>query len=278
MMNGIDISKWQKGIDLARVPCDFVIIKATQGTGYVSPEFKKQISQAEQLGKYIGVYHYAGGGGVIAEAEHFVNTVKEYLGRVILVLDWEGEQNPNFTNPGYAKDWLKYVKDITGITPFIYMSKSVCRQYTWDPSFPLWVAQYKNQQPTGYQAQPWTDKKGLGVWDKALIFQYSSKGQLDGYTGNLDLDIAYMNGSEWTAYAGGGQPAEADPTARPTLKRGDHNEYVRAWQRLLNANGYQCGNTDGALGEKTEKAIMRWQQDHGMEAGYIGPQTWATIE
>ena len=278
MMNGIDISKWQKGIDLARVPCDFVIIKATQGMGYVSPEFKKQISQAEQLGKYIGVYHYAGGGGVIAEAEHFVNTVKEYLGRVILVLDWEGEQNPNFTNPGYAKDWLKYVKDITGITPFIYMSKSVCRQYTWDPSFPLWVAQYKNQQPTGYQVDPWTDKKGLGAWDKALIFQYSSKGQLDGYTGNLDLDIAYMTGNEWIAYAGGGQPAAADPTARPTLKRGDHNEYVRAWQRLLNANGYQCGDADGIFGEKTERSVIKWQQNHGMEAGYIGPQTWETIE
>ena len=31
-MNGIDISNWQKGIDLAAVPCDFVIAKATQGT------------------------------------------------------------------------------------------------------------------------------------------------------------------------------------------------------------------------------------------------------
>ena len=42
-MNGIDISRYQKGIDLSVVPCEFVIVKATQGTSYVSPEFKKQI-------------------------------------------------------------------------------------------------------------------------------------------------------------------------------------------------------------------------------------------
>ena len=43
-MNGIDISRWQKDIRLSRVPCDFVIVKATQGTGYVSPTFKQQIT------------------------------------------------------------------------------------------------------------------------------------------------------------------------------------------------------------------------------------------
>ena len=62
-MNGIDISRWQKGINLAVVPCDFVIVKATQGISYVSPEFTTQIKQAYQLGKKLGVYHYAGGGG-----------------------------------------------------------------------------------------------------------------------------------------------------------------------------------------------------------------------
>ena len=40
MMNGIDISGHQQGIDLAAVPCDFVIIKATQGISFVNPDFK----------------------------------------------------------------------------------------------------------------------------------------------------------------------------------------------------------------------------------------------
>ena len=274
-MNGIDISKWQKGINLAAVPCDFVIVKATQGVSYTSPEFKNQISQAQALGKLIGVYHYAGGGGAIAEAEYFLSVVREYIGKAILVLDWEGDQNPNFSNPGYAKAWLEYVKQKTDVIPFIYMSKSVCRQYNWDASFPLWCAQYKNQQPTGYQDKPWTDSKGFGAWSDCAIFQYSSKGQLSGYSGNLDLDKAYISEVEWDAYAQGN--IAIDPNTKPTLKKGDRNEYVRAWQTLLNVNGYQCGNADGIFGEKTEKAVIRWQQDHGMESGYIGPQTWETI-
>ena len=88
-MNGIDISRWQN-INLENVPCDFVIVKATQGTSYVSPSFKKQIEQADRLGKLLGVYHYAGGGGAIPEATHFLNTVKDYIGKAILVLE-QGE-------------------------------------------------------------------------------------------------------------------------------------------------------------------------------------------
>lgn len=63
----------------------------------------------------------------------------------------------------------------------------------------------------------------------------------------------------------------------PILKKGDRNEYVRAWQERLNRNGYCCGNADGIFGDKTEKAVIKYQQDHGMEAGYIGSQTWATL-
>ena len=117
-MNGIDISKWQPNIDLSVVPCDFVIVKATQGTSYISSEFQKQISQADNLGKLIGVYHYASKGGAMAEADHFLQTVKDYIGRAILVLDWEGEQNDNFGNPEYALAWLRYVEQVTGIKPF----------------------------------------------------------------------------------------------------------------------------------------------------------------
>ena len=33
-MDGIDISAWQDTIDITKVPCDFVIVKATEGTDY----------------------------------------------------------------------------------------------------------------------------------------------------------------------------------------------------------------------------------------------------
>lgn len=277
-MNGFDISRYQKGINIAAVPCDFVIVKATQGTSYVSPEFKKQIRQADSLGKCLGIYHYSGGGGSIPEAKHFLDVVGDYVGRAILFLDWEGEQNPNFRNPEYAKAWLAYVKQNTGIVPFIYMSKSVCRQYSWDSSYPLWCAQYKNQNPTGYQDNPWTDSKGFGAWKTCLILQYSSKGQLPGYYGNLDLDKAYITADEWLMYAKGDIDTDPKDEPLPLLKKGDQNEYVRNWQMFLNLNGYACGNADGIFGPKTEKAVKKWQETHGLKPdGIIGPLTWGTI-
>lgn len=277
-MNGIDISRYQKNIDLSAVPCEFVIVKSSQGTSYVSPEFKKQIRQAASLGKFLGIYHYAGGGGAIPEAKHFLDVVADYVGKAILFLDWEGEQNPNFGNPEYAKAFLAYVKQMTGITPGIYMSKSVCRQYSWDSSYPLWCAQYKNQQPTGYQEEPWTDSKGFGAWKDCIILQYSSKGRLKGYTGNLDLDKAYISAEEWLMYARG--EVETKPTTEPLplLKKGDRNEYVRNWQMFLNLNGYNCGSVDGIFGPKTEKAVKEWQKAHNLKAdGIIGPKTWASL-
>lgn len=205
-MNGIDISRWQKGINLAAVPADFVIIKATQGTTYKSPTFDAQIKEALASQRLVGVYHYASKGGAIAEAEYFLSVVGPYVGTAILVLDWEKGDNVNFKNPSYAVAFLNYVKQKTGVKPFIYMSKSVCREYTgyWDSTYPLWCAQYKNKLPViGYQAAPWTDKKGFGPWLGCQIYQYTSMGFLSGYLKNLDLDLAYITPMEWQAFARG---------------------------------------------------------------------------
>lgn len=278
-MNGIDIARYQKGINLAAVPCDFVIVKASQGSGSsIYPTFREQIEQAESLGRLLGVYHYASQGGAIPEAEKFLRTVDKYIGKAILCLDWEGEQNPNFKNPEYALSWLKYVEQRTGIKPFIYMSKSVCRQYSkvWDASFPLWCAQYADSTPTGYRENPWTDSKGFGPWKECVIFQYSSKGQLPGYSKSLDLDKAYISTEQWLGYAKGQTISE--PTALPTLRKGDRNEYVRHWQMFLNLHGYACGNADGIFGPKTDTAVRKWQKDHGLVVdGIIGPKTWASL-
>ena len=71
--------------------------------------------------------------------------------------------------------------------------------------------------------------------------------------------------------------SDVDDILTPTLRRGDRNEYVRSWQTFLNINGYSCGEPDGIYGQRTQDAVVKYQQDHGMESGIIGPQTWATL-
>ena len=220
-MNGIDISNWQKGINVSKVPCDFVITKATQGTSYVNPDCDRAYQQAKKAGKCLGVYHYASGGDPVAEADFFLANVKGYVGEAILVLDWESNQNSKFSQGAtWCKKWLDRVYEKTKVRALIYMCKSVCRSYNWNSiahNHGLWVAQYAdNVTDYGYISNPWTDNKGYGAWSGPAIFQYTSVGRLDGYSGNLDLNVAYMDRDGWNKYAGGGNATKPSDTQDPT--------------------------------------------------------------
>lgn len=203
-MNGIDISHWQNGIDVSKIPCDFVIIKATQGTGFVDNCCNKFYQAAKKAGKKLGLYHFADGKSTgKQEADHFIKNIKGYIGEAILVLDWEADALKK--GPSYAKEFLDRVFEVTGVRPLIYMSKSVCREYDWTSvvaaNYGLWMAQYANKNATGYQTNPWTDAKGMGAFKSYAIHQYSSAGRLTGFSGNLDLNIAYMTADAWNKYA-----------------------------------------------------------------------------
>lgn len=208
-LNGIDISSWQAGINLYNVPADFVIVKATGGTGYTNPYFWSMAEDARNSGKLLGLYHFAreagSRGSARAEADHFVDTVGSYVGNAVLILDYEAEAID--CGPGWARAWLDRVWERTGgICPMIYMSKSVTRSQDWSsvaPYYKLWVAQYPNYDTTGYQSDPWTDGYGYGAWDGPTMFQYASTGDLPGYNGNLDLNLFYGSEAEWRRIAAG---------------------------------------------------------------------------
>ena len=184
-LNGIDISSWQNGINLAVVPCDFVVIKATEGINYVNPDYMRAYEQAKAAGKCLGIYHYANGGNIQAEADYFLGNVGNRLGEAMLVLDWEAGNNASFGNCDYAwcKSWLDYVYSKTGVHPILYCSQSISYKFDNIGNYGLWIAQYADNDPTGYQDAPWNEGKYA-----CAIRQYASCGRLSGYDGNLDLD------------------------------------------------------------------------------------------
>lgn len=202
-MNGIDISGYQAELNAGIVPSDFVIIKATEGTNYINPTWEEQAGQVIQTNKLLGFYHFASVGNPIAEADFFISVVKDYIGKAVLVLDFEAGAINAWGNVG-ARQFLNRVKEKTGINPMIYMSAEVTRQFNWSiisNTNPLWVAQYASMNPTGYQSEPWTDGKGYGAWSSAAIHQYSSAGSLANWNGNLDINLAYINANQWKALA-----------------------------------------------------------------------------
>ena len=200
-LNGIDISNYQRGLDLAQVPCDFVICKATEGTTIVHNTCDPWIQQAIKLGKLWGFYHFMNGEDPIAQAKHFVASCRNYFGNGIPVLDYEMYGR---IGTDKAKLFLDYVYDQTGVRCIVYMSRSVCTEEDWSqiaPNHALWVAQYANNNRTGYQSSPWLPDGGFGAWDSCAIHQYTSNGRLDGFNAPLDLDIAYMTREAWGKFA-----------------------------------------------------------------------------
>lgn len=210
-LKGIDISSWQQGINVSAVQgVDFAIVKATQGTGYTSPTFSAQAESTLNAGKLLGVYHYVSGGDAAGEAEHFVDTVRAYLGRAVLALDWESEENSAWGNVEYLRQVAQEVIRLTGVRPLLYCSQSVLGAVAPIASAlncGLWVAQYANMNPTGWQASPWNE----GAFSCA-IRQYSSAGTLAGYPGRLDLNKFYGDATAWGKYAS----VNGEPSAQPT--------------------------------------------------------------
>lgn len=213
-MQGIDISGWQRDIDLSKVPCDFVIIKATQGVDYVSDACDSQVQQAIGLGKPFGFYHYVDGSGAQAEADFFIDNCSGYFGRGIPCIDWENIDNDAWGNTDYLKQLVQRIIDRTGVKPLIYASQG---SFPWDVAQALdcgsWVAQYADDHPTGYQDAPWNE----GTYGCA-IRQYSSHGRLDGYSGFLDLDKAYMDADAWAKYVGAASVPTPAPAPAPARK------------------------------------------------------------
>ena len=85
-MNLIDISSWQQGISLPELferngELDGVIVKLTQGTNYVNPPAKDWLAWLMGSGRSFGIYHYLDLYGARAEAEHFVQTARTYIGK-----------------------------------------------------------------------------------------------------------------------------------------------------------------------------------------------------
>ena len=220
-LNGIDIASYQSKIQPSKLTTtNFIIVKFTQGTTYLNPYAATQYNMSKKAGKLLGAYHYATGKDAIKEAQYFISSLGNRIGECILALDWEGYQNSVF---GTGKDvnWcLKFMDEVyrlTNIKPYLYMSKSVTKKYDWSKvakKYPLWCAQYASNNQTNYQTDPWTDKNGFGAWKDDTIRQYSSKGKIAGYSGNLDLDKAYLTKEEWLSQGKSNKDAAAAPTIK----------------------------------------------------------------
>lgn len=174
MKHGIDLSHWNRVTNWDKIRADFIIIKCTESTSYVDPTYLERKKEIIKRGINFGAYHFARGGDVRKEADWFLYNIGVTDRSDILVLDWE----INHTNPSkWCKDFLDYIKQKTGITPYLYTNEARANQI--QNSFPWWIARYGTNN--GKQQTPPT--KDWTIW------QYTSRGGVSGIDGYVDMNV-----------------------------------------------------------------------------------------
>lgn len=186
-----------------------VIVKATQGTGYVNPRCNHQWDLAGQLGKLRGLYHYAGGGNPEAEAQFFINNIKNYVGQGILILDWESYQNSAWGNTNWARRFVDEVHHLTGVWCVIYVQESALWQVAnCANTCGAWVAKYASMNWNSWTLPNMNVSSGA--------FKFLTGWQYTG--GDMDRSIFYLDEAGWKKLAnptGGEVKVESKPAPAP---------------------------------------------------------------
>lgn len=306
--HGIDISSHQGGLNIAAIWADFVIVKVTEGTGYVNPFWQQQAEATLAAGKRLGLYHFANDEDAGEQARYFLDRAKSYAGRATFWLDWEASAVG--LGPGPALAFLNQVAAETKSTPGFYTYQNVLGSYDWSAvaaRYPLWVAGGPDYSDYGraYSDPPIPNVPYWG--GGALIHQYTEDGRLPGYSGTLDLD-RLRDRAAWDRMIGGGQvtvsaPAAPAPQVSPYTGKKNRSD----GQSELVCNGVfgiatigrlqqVMGTTvDGVLDEDGSPAVERLQsflnaavQPDQQTAlndaprldvdGVLGADTWRTLQ
>lgn len=190
MLKGIDVSghngwPFNSVTEAGYLESDFVIVKATQGTGFVNSGFWGVATRTLSDGKLLGFYHYASGGNARAEAEHFWSVVSAYNGKGIPALDFEQYQNMSAWND---EDWpLTFVTryhELSGVWPMVYVSAAYRHKVAeCAERCALWVAGYPRSNLKTWEKLSFNYK--VNPWKTWTIWQFTSAGGLDRNWGNL---------------------------------------------------------------------------------------------
>lgn len=206
---GIDVSYHQGTIDWEKVKnsgqVDFAIIRCGIGmdqTNQDDTQWENNTSECERFGIPYGTFLYSYADTVEkarSEAQHVVRLVQGKNLTYPIYYDMEDNSVMNKidskTAGEIAQTFLNTLEANGYKNVAVYSSKSLFEtKLTADifNRYPRWVAHYNDT--CGYQGS-------YHMW------QYTNKGQIDGITGNVDLDYKIGN---WTS--AGYTPAPATPT------------------------------------------------------------------
>lgn len=187
------------------------IVKVSQGTSYLNPKY--QYSLAKNAGRLLGLYHYAGGGNPIAEANYFLSHIQDKLGQAVLAVDWEQYQNAAWGDTTWVQQFVDEIHRQTGIWPLIYVQESAIWQVANCVSdCGLWVAKYASMDWHSWTVPAMT--VNTSPWQTYTLWQFAGDDE--------DRSIATVDRDGWERLA--------NPTGqvdvKPTLTQNDSSTWT----------------------------------------------------
>ena len=200
---GIDISRAQNSIDwetLAKVEdLEFVIIRAAQGTAEDS-RFAENVRAAMRLKIPFGMY-FASSATTAEEAIAEANFAAEYAKQYQPIYGiWYDMELPKQQTLGKQKItqllrvWCDRVKEV-GVPYGIYSNRDWLNNRIDLPQLAdanLWYAAYPSVKQKILTDAPKENRSKLS-YPQAAIWQWTSKGRIDGIIGNVDMNVCYKD-------------------------------------------------------------------------------------
>ena len=193
---GIDISHYQGDVLELMKTTDslhFVIAKATEGTGYVDPEFRSNWREIKERGLIRGAYHfYRFGDDPVEQAKHFASQIQDIeYSDIAPVVDVEGGSlSRNVGKVQMNSDLMKFLNYLEAALkrrPIIYTNTSFSNEYLSDTAFSnyeLWLAEYTKNKPR--IPELWKEN-GYLIWQNSQSYNdFSVTTDFDVFEGRLN--------------------------------------------------------------------------------------------
>ena len=197
---GVDVSRYQGNIDWKKLKAagvDYVIIRAAfrgtamSGNLVKDANVEKNYAGAKAAGLKVGFYFFSQANSVEeaeAEAEFLLDIVKDWEVDLPLACDWEyfdkettprvhGMTTRDITD--CVKAFCETVK-AAGYYPMAHLRNNNNVFVEELAGYGLWYADYVDYLPTEYRVDMW---------------QYSETGRVSGISGNVDLNVIFLENS-----------------------------------------------------------------------------------
>ena len=268
MFKGIDISKHNGTINWSKVKnnIDFAIIRCGYGmdqTNQDDEQYTNNIRDCIENGIPFGVYLYSYANTLEkaqSEAEHVLRLVNSYKDKLTLGIWYDIEDK---IQRDLGKDFLEQIINTfcnkvkeNGYNVGIYANKDWFTNRISDNiknSYPLWVAGYGNNNGEPHYNYRYEH-------NNMIIFQYTSKGKVEGISGNVDLNEYYGDELKAPEIEHSENNSETEKNTETNIYNDGLVNCIYDIQEWLNRH-YNTGlSLDNIYGPKTKSALIKGLQ------------------